>query len=182
MRPDDWPLVERLFGARGACGGCWCLHWHAPPGTAAWLGAKGEPNRKALQRQLLSGECHAVLAVRGEAPLAWCRTGPVASFPRLLRSRKLIRGDMADWAVVCFFVSPAERGKGLSGPLIEAAVAYAASHGARSIEAYPVVPKRDSVPAPFAWTGVPRMFEATGFEPVPHDAGGRRIYRKEIVS
>ena len=24
---DSWNDFERLFGERGACGGCWCMYW-----------------------------------------------------------------------------------------------------------------------------------------------------------
>lgn len=27
LTPKRWPDVEKLFGARGACGGCWCMFW-----------------------------------------------------------------------------------------------------------------------------------------------------------
>ena len=27
LTPDLWADFERLFGPRGACGGCWCMFW-----------------------------------------------------------------------------------------------------------------------------------------------------------
>ena len=30
LTPDLWPAFEALFGAAGACMGCWCTHWRVP--------------------------------------------------------------------------------------------------------------------------------------------------------
>ncbi len=172
----DWPLVEKLFGDNGACGGCWCMYWHAAPGEAAWDQAKGAVNRGKLRDEIESGRCDAVIAIRQGEAIGWCRYGPTSSFGRLARSRKLMRESMADYAVVCFFIDRKARRSGVATALLEAAAAAAFEAGARAIEGYAVLPKGDEVPAAFAWTGVPSIFEQAGFSPVEHDAGARRIY------
>src|SRR5207253_1288830 len=30
VTPERWPDLRRLFGANGACGGCWCMWWKLP--------------------------------------------------------------------------------------------------------------------------------------------------------
>lgn len=174
---EDWAFVERLFGSRGACGGCWCMHWHAPSGAKAWEAMKGEPNRRALRSMIEDGECHAVIALDGAEPVGWCKAGPIGSLQRLRRSRKLWRDDMADWAIVCFFIKPTHRGLGLAPKLLSAAADLSFDRGARSVEGYPSVPAKARMPAVFAWCGVPAVFEAAGFHSLPIDAGARRIYR-----
>ena len=52
---DDWPVIEALFGANGACGGCWCMWWRVPMGGKAWDAAKGSPNREAFRSLVQSG-------------------------------------------------------------------------------------------------------------------------------
>ena len=156
------------------------MHWLAPPGEEAWKKAKGQPNRTALRREVEQGELNAVLAIEDAAAIGWCRAGPTASFARLARSRKLTRERMADWAVVCFFVHATHRRRGVSVALLRAAARLAAREGARSIEGYPVVPRKGTVPPPFAWTGLAATFQAAGFSVVRHDAGARRIYKLEI--
>ena len=173
----DWPLVEELFGGNGACGGCWCMYWHAPPGEEAWNRAKGPVNRQKLRQEIERGRCRAVVALQAGKATGWCRFGPTHSFPRLARSRKLIRADMADYAVVCFFIDRASRHSGVAVELLKAAAAAAFEDGASDIEGYAVGPKGDDVPGAFAWTGVPAIFERAGFAPVDHDAGARRIYQ-----
>jgi GNAT superfamily N-acetyltransferase len=179
VQTGDWPLIEQLFGPRGACGGCWCMHWHAPPGAAAWELMKGEPNRTALKAMMDGGNCPAVIAIERGKPVGWCRLGPAEAFEKLRRSRKLWRDGIADWVIVCFFVAASHRGRGVSTRLLKEATELAFASGARSVEGYPGVPRSGRMPAAFAWTGVPAIFEAVGFKPLPVDAGARRIYRLE---
>ena len=63
--------------------------------------------------------------------------------PRSERYRKLARIDEERvWSVVCFFIDARARRQGLMLGLLNAAVAYALSRGARIVEGYPVEPGR----------------------------------------
>jgi GNAT superfamily N-acetyltransferase len=174
---DDWPTVQNLFGQNGACGGCWCMYWQSGRKQTEWEANKGDRNRSMLMEQIESGTCHAVLASLGSEPVGWCRYGPTTEFPRLLRSRKLVRDDMADWAVLCFFISANARRQGISRLLLKEATREAFRQEANSIEGYPVVPKNREAPAPFAWTGLPTIFEDCGYTALAVDAGARKVYR-----
>ena len=44
LKADDWPVIRRLFGDNGACGGCWCMWWRVPRGGKLWEEAKGGKN------------------------------------------------------------------------------------------------------------------------------------------
>ena len=35
LTPELWSDLEQLFGARGACGGCWCMWWRLSAGEFA---------------------------------------------------------------------------------------------------------------------------------------------------
>jgi GNAT superfamily N-acetyltransferase len=89
----------------------------------------------------------------------------------------LVRDDMADWAVVCFFISANARRQGISRLLLREATREAFRQGASSIEGYPVVPKSTEAPAPFVWTGLPATFEDCGYSALAVDAGARKVYR-----
>ena len=55
-----WRDVEKLFGERGACAGCWCM-W--PRLTRAEFRAgQGAKNKRALARIVGSGEPPGILA------------------------------------------------------------------------------------------------------------------------
>lgn len=164
----DWQVVEELFGANGACGGCWCMWWRVPRGGKLWEESKGEKNRAALKSAVEAGLVHAVLAFDAATPVGWCAFGPRETFPRI-QSVKALRGDApaGTWSVVCFYVRAKWRKQGVARLLLEAATRRAFSLGAQRVEGYPVIPtKPGPVPPVFAWTGIPDLFESAHFVPV----------------
>lgn len=171
---DDWPVIEALFGANGACGGCWCMWWRVPMGGKAWDAAKGVPNREAFRALVQSGRASGVLAFDGDRPVGWCAVGPRADFPRLERSKVLARAwSDTTWSINCLYVPARERSRGVATALVEAAVALAVGRGAREIEAYPQVVRPGQRQAgAFVWTGVPALYARAGFTaPRPRDSG-----------
>jgi GNAT superfamily N-acetyltransferase len=182
VTPADWHTVESLFGSNGACGGCWCMWSRLPRGGKLWEERKGEPNRRALRELVLAGRVHAVLALRGGTPVGWCCLGPREDFPRLLRVRALpSQWEAGTWSVVCFFIPAAWRRQGVAGALLGGAVALARRRGARALEGYPVpVGEGRSMPATFAWTGVPRLFRAAGFSETTAPGATRPVFRRRL--
>ena len=180
LTPDRWADLERLFGPRGACAGCWCMWWrHAT--QKAWVAAKGEPNRRALKQVVASGVPVGVLAYDGTTPIGWCAVAPREDYPRLARARTLKPlDDRPVWSVTCLFVEKGWRRKGLSSRLIEAAAAYARERGATLVEGYPMDPRDPHTPAAWVWTGLPGSFEKAGFDEVARPSPTRPIYRREI--
>lgn len=179
--PERWSDLQRLFGDRGACGGCWCMHWRRT--AAAYEEGKGAGNRAALEERVRTGAVPpGVLAYADGEVAGWCSVGPRSEFVRLANSRILAPVDDAPvWSIVCFFVDRSHRGKGLSRRLIEAAVELAAAHGASLVEAYPVEPKRASMPPVFAFTGLASAFRAAGFEEVERRSETRPIMRRSCA-
>jgi GNAT superfamily N-acetyltransferase len=177
VRPDDWPAIVELFGDRGACGGCWCMYWRLPRGGKLWEEVKGRKNRDRFRRLVKAGKVHAVMAFAGERPVGWCCFGPRSTFPRLETVRAL-RRDWSEttWSIVCFYLPSRWRGAGMGTRLLAAAAREAFARGAREIEGYPVVPKRGRIPAAFAWTGVPAMFERAGMTKLRRRGASRPIY------
>ena len=180
LAPDDWPLVEALFGERGACGGCWCMAWRLR--AKDWEASRGEPNRLALRELVQSGQAHGCLAFDGDGgeAVGWCSVGPREDFVRLMTMRSLATGaEEGTWAVTCFFVRGGRRGRGIGAALLHGAIRLARTHGATALEGYPAVPYErmgGRLPGAFAWTGLPQMFERAGFTQVPAP-GTRPVYR-----
>jgi GNAT superfamily N-acetyltransferase len=174
-----WGDLEQLFGARGACGGCWCMAWRLPRGS--FERGKGAGNRAALKALAASEPAPGVLAYVGGEPAGWCAIAPRAAYPVLARSRVLKPvDDTPVWSVSCFFVARAHRRRGLSTRLLRAAVAYAASCGARVIEGYPVASRSGALPDVFVWTGLPGTFLAAGFREVARRSPTRPILRRRV--
>lgn len=181
LAPADWDLLAELFGARGACGGCWCMAWRL--GRSEWEAGRGEPNRRALRRLVTRGQALGALAVAEERAVGWCSVGPRADFTALAQKRALATDwDARTWSVTCFFVHKEWRQRGLGKRLLETAVGLARAHGATRVEGYPAALPRDgsALPAAFAWTGLPQVFERAGFERLTETPGKRPIYVRKL--
>lgn len=163
---DDGPVVEALFGANGACGGCWCQFFRLS--GPEFKAGKGDANRARFLEQIADGTADGVLAFDGDRAVGWCAVAPRTRFHRIETGRSYRRTvDPDTWSLNCFYVPRAERGKGVARALLDAAVAHAFASGATEVEAYPVTPKADgSLPAAFAYPGVVSMFQAAGFAQV----------------
>jgi GNAT superfamily N-acetyltransferase len=178
VRASDAEALADLFGARGACGGCWCRYWMSGKTEYDRVRAgTGAEAKRLFMAELRKKRAPGVIALDGGEAIGWARVGPKADYVRLESSRKLKRaGRAAAWSIVCFFVRPGLRGQGIGAALLDAACAHAFAQGASEIEAYPVPhPAQGAkVAAVFAWTGLPSMFEAAGFAPDPGSPDPRR--------
>jgi GNAT superfamily N-acetyltransferase len=181
VTPDRWADLERLFGPRGACGGCWCMFWRASRPDFARL--KGEGNRARLRALVAAGEEPGVLAYEGAAPIGWCAVAPRASYPRLDRSRILAPvDDMPVWSVVCFYVERGSRQRGVTGGLLRAAADLVRRRGGAVLEGYPVEPADVEIPPVFAYTGLASAFLHAGFREVARRSPTRPIMRLDLRS
>ena len=177
---NRWRDIERLFGERGACGGCWCMWWRVP--RSRFVQQKGAGNRRAFKRLVEAGETPGLLAYCDGEPVGWCALAPREAYPRLERSRILKPVDAEPvWSVTCFFVARPFRRRGVTVALLKAAVAYAKAHGARIVEGYPVEPKGTRMPDPFVYTGLASAFRKTGFVEVLRRSQTRPIMRYTVA-
>lgn len=173
---ERWPDLERLFGRRGACAGCWCQYWRRA--HAEYEAGKGAGNRRALKRIVGSGEVPGILAYADGEPIGWCAVAPRERFPRLARSRILKPVDERPvWSIVCLFIARPYRRRGVSVALLRAAAKHAAAQGAEVVEGYPVEPREDRTPDAFAWTGIASAYERAGFREVARRSETRPIVR-----
>jgi GNAT superfamily N-acetyltransferase len=174
---DRWPDVERLFGERGACAGCWCMFWRRA--RKDWEAGKGEGNRRELRKLVRNGAEPGVLAYHGAEPIGWCAVAPRTDYPALARSRVL--GPLDDrpvWSIACLFVARPHRRCGVSARLLGAAVDHARSRGATIVEGYPTIPGSKRAPDAFLWTGTASAFERAGFREVLRRSPTRPIVRR----
>jgi len=176
---DRWSDFERLFGARGACGGCWCMWWRLK--RSEFELKKGDANRKAMKAIVRSGTVPGILAYDGDEPVGWCSVAPREEFSALARSRILKPvDDKPVWSVVCFFIRKDHRGSGVSTALLRAAVDYVREEGGTTLEGYPVEPKTDRMPDAFAWFWLASSFRRAGFKECARRSETRPIMRYRL--
>ena len=180
LSADRWVDLEGLFGARGACGGCWCMYWRLP--RATYTRGKGEGNRAAFATLVDTGTEPGILAYLDDVPVGWCAVAPRGEFGGLARSRVLKPvDDTPVWSITCLFVTKPCRRSGLSVLLLDAAARFAAARGARVVEGYPVDPPSGTTADAFAWTGLRSAFARAGFTECARRSPGRPIMRRLVA-
>jgi GNAT superfamily N-acetyltransferase len=146
---------------------CWCLSHRIDAKLNRELvgPARGEYVRGLCGRDVAPG----VLAYEEEGNqgggevVGWAAVAPRSELP-FARSTKIPHvDDLPVWSVWCIRVRPGHRGKGISGVLLDGAVAYARSHGAPAVEGYPVDNQGRRVDLTMAYVGTRGVFEAAGF-------------------
>jgi GNAT superfamily N-acetyltransferase len=179
LSAERWDDFARLFGARGAYGGCWCMWWRIP--RKEFEQQQGEGNRAAMQQIVESGEIPGILGYAAGEPAAWCSIAPRERFAALNRSRVMKPlDDLPVWSLVCLFVAKRYRGAGITVPLIEAAVDYARQQGGRIVEAYPTVPQDGPLAPVSSFMGVPSVFQRAGFVECARPSRSRMIMRRYL--
>ena len=186
LTPDRWNDVAALFGEGGDPRTCWCMFWRVR--SKDWSFANAVEAREGLHRLVAAGRDPApgLIAYEGGRAVGWVSVGPRDEYDRLVHSK--VRPPIDErpvWSIVCFVVSRTARRRGLTTHLLDAAVAYARDHGAPALEAYPVRPATDRIPAAVGYTGLLSTFEAAGFEVVreidsPGSTVQRVIVRREV--
>jgi GNAT superfamily N-acetyltransferase len=140
---------------------CWCLSHRVDAKTNRELvgPARGEYARLLCSRKVAPG----VLAYEDGVVVGWAAVAPRAGLP-FARSTKIPHvDDLPVWSVWCIRVRPGHRGRGISHPLLDGAVAYARSQGAPAIEGYPVDNGGKEVDRTMAYVGTRHLFERAGF-------------------
>ena len=171
---------ERLFGSRGATGGCWCMFWKLR--GKAFDESKGEPNRQMQRSSVDAGTVPGLLAYADDLPVGWIAVEPRSAYPRLAHSRVLQPvDDQPVWSVTCFFVDRKFRRRGVTVSLLKAAVEYVRSKGGRIVEGYPIDSDGKS-PDVFVYTGTLAAFQKAGFEEVARNSATRPIVRFFVKS
>ncbi|TAK21208.1 MAG: GNAT family N-acetyltransferase [Chloroflexota bacterium] len=181
---ECWDDFERLFGPKGACAGCWCMYPRLV-GKAFHAGTRenGAGNRAAMREIVEAGPPPGLLGYVDEQPVAWVATRPRAEYARLANSRLLKPlDDRPVWSIVCLFVDRAWRRRGLTVEMIDVACSWAAEQGATTVEAYPVIPRTESIPPVFAWWGLLSAYERAGFTVARLASQSRAIVRREVAS
>jgi GNAT superfamily N-acetyltransferase len=185
----SWDDLQAVFG-RGAAARCQCQRIKL--GDRDWYAMPVPDRAQRLREEADCGHPEAdgtsgmVAYVDGQ-PAGWVAVEPRAHYRRLRGSSVPWSGRTEDpddpdvWAIVCFAIRPGYRGRGLTGPLAAAAVEYARAHGARAVEAYPMIPKPGQT---VSWgemnVGSRSVFAAAGLRDVSRPTTRRAVMRLDL--
>jgi GNAT superfamily N-acetyltransferase len=181
LTPALWSDVEALFGATGACGGCWCQAWRIGKGES-WGDVQGAVAKRRFKRGVSDGSTHGIVAYVDGIPIGWCVFGPRGEFPRLNRAPSFKCDDAEQvWSIPCFFVKSPYHQKGVARALLEHALRALKKRGAKIAEGYPVKPDKDGkYIAAFSWTGTRSLFAKAGFKVAGNREGGKQRVRRRL--
>ncbi|MEU8221467.1 GNAT family N-acetyltransferase [Kribbella sp. NPDC048915] len=171
---ERWDDLVELFGPSGGTRGCWCMARRLPSAQVATNG--NAENRAALEALVRAGSPVGLIGYVDERPALWCAIAPRTEYYAIVHSRALPIDDPDDetiWAINCLFVKSGYRRRGLTTPMIDAAVDYARDSGARIVEAYPV----KSMPGD-PGRGVLSTFLGAGFTPY---AEARTTAKRNVI-
>jgi GNAT superfamily N-acetyltransferase len=171
---ERWADLVELFD-RPIVRTCFCMYYRKAGDTGA-----GAQNRRAMKRLVDGGGVPGLIGYENGVPVAWVSLGPREEYDRLKRSPIMKPvDDRPVWSIVCFFVAKEARGHGLAGRMLDAAMAYARSQGARLVEAYPV--DREGWSHPDAmFFGAKSMYDQVGFREVARRKATRPVVRRAL--
>jgi predicted GNAT family acetyltransferase len=179
LTPEYWPAFEDLFGAQGACYGCWCTYFRLSPGERK--ASNGEANRMLMRRRVEAGPPPGILAMEGDRALGWLQVGPRSDVPQWNSPRRVTApladapaDDPAVWAMSCFFIRRTARGRGVTSTLVEQGLDFARGQGARMVEACPM---EEAGSAVSLYVGPASTFRRAGFVEVTSRKSGRPLMR-----
>jgi GNAT superfamily N-acetyltransferase len=175
VTPQRWADLLQLFD-RSIVRTCFCMYYRK---TGAGTGV-GRDNQHQMKGLVDGGTVPGLIGYEDGVPVAWVSLGPREDYAKLRRSPVMKPvDDRPVWSIVCFFVDPKARGRGLSARMLHAAVAYARSNGARLLEAYPVDKDARSHPD-FMFFGAKSMFDRAGFREVARRRATRPVVRRAL--
>lgn len=178
--------LDAVFGTRDA-GLCRCQRFKVVGWI--WRDSTLEQRTTRLRDQTNCGDPGApvtsgLVGYLDDEPVGWVAVEPRTAYPKLRTNRIAWKGrdedkdDDSVWAVTCFVVRKGFRGRGLSYPLAEAAVVHARGHGARALEAYPMVSQPGQI---VTWgemhVGARQVFQDAGFAEVTRPTVRRVVMR-----
>ena len=183
---DDLQVV---FGARGPAAMCQCQRYKLRP-KEAFSKFPAEERAARLRQQTHSGDpasatTSGLVAYLDGDPVGWCAVEPRTAYDGLLRvyrvpwqGRAEDKTDDSVWAVTCVFTRAGFRHRGISRALARATVDFARDHGARALEAYPMLTEPGQE---ITWgemnVGSRSIFADAGFAEIAHPTPRRVVMR-----
>lgn len=176
-----WKDLVDLFNRPGGSivRGCWCMHYRK---TGSRSGPQGPANKRALSSLVARGRVPGLLAYEEGRAVGWVSIAPREEYLRLERSIVMKPvDDQPVWSIICFYVDPRARGRGITEALLRGAIDFAKSKGARLVESYPI-DKTERSHDDFMWFGAKQIFDRAGFKEIARRKPTRPVMRKRLSS
>jgi GNAT superfamily N-acetyltransferase len=182
-----WHDLAAIFGTTDYPARCQCQRFKVVGWF--WRDTTQEERTAMLRAQTAcddstSQATSGLVAYVGGEPAGWVAVEPRTAYPKLRTSRipwparDEDKGDDGVWAVTCFTVRKGFRGRGLTYPLARATIDFARQHGARALEAYPMITQPGKE---ITWgelhVGARQVFEDAGFKEVSRPTLRRVVMR-----
>ncbi|WP_243226107.1 GNAT family N-acetyltransferase [Microbacterium sp. CIAB417] len=177
--PQRWEDVQHTFSGGGDGRSCQCA-WFTLT-NAEFNRSTAEERRELLHDEVDAGPPPGLIAYVDGEPAGWVRVGPRTVQRRIARTRAIVTStpepldDESVWAITCFVVRKEYRGLGLNARLLDAAVVFARSSGARVVEGYPVDTSPGRVRSNDLFHGALSTFLSAGFSESAAPKPGRPI-------
>lgn len=184
LTPDRFADLAALFGEGGDPKWCFCAYYRL---RGVDFGSATPASNKAVLEQAVhstaaEGRAPGLVAYLDGRAAGWVSVGPRSDYERLVHSKVLAPvDDRPVWSIVCFVVSRTVRKRGVARKLLEAAVTYAAEHGATLLEGYPVDTGGQRVSSATVYKGTLSMFRDAGFTEVARRRANRVSPERPIV-
>lgn len=187
-----WAGLQAIFGVADYAGQCYCQHFKTRDRDWSSLTLRDRQDR--LREQTNCGSPHAtattgLVAYLSTEPVGWVAVEPRTAYPRLMWMRTTWSGrqeDKADdgvWAVTCFVTRKGYRKRGITYALAAATVDFAREHGARALEAYPMITEPGKE---ITWgelhVGSRQVFADAGFAEVSRPSRRRVVMRIDFAN
>jgi GNAT superfamily N-acetyltransferase len=186
----SWEDLQAVFGTRDYAARCRCQRLK----VAGWIWRDStlEQREAMLRTQTACGEpdsdvTSGLVAYVDEEPAGWVAVEPRTAYPKLRTSRVPWSGRHEDkdddgvWAITCLVVRRGFRGRGLTYALASATIDHARAHGARALEAYPMITEPGKE---ITWgelnVGARQVFENAGFVEISRPTVRRVVMRVDF--
>ncbi|WP_456287093.1 GNAT family N-acetyltransferase [Microbacterium sp. JZ70] len=176
----QWHDVQSALTGGGDGRSCQCM-WPVLP-NKEWQTTSVDERERMLRDEIDAGQPPGLVAYADGRAAGWVRVGPRPAQRRVLRSRIVKSGtqepleDDGVWAITCFSIRREHRGQGITRALLDAAVDYARSNGARVLEAYPIdTDSGRETRSNDLYVGALSTFANAGFEVIAHPTPSRAV-------
>ena len=180
-----WEDLTTIFGKADYAARCRCQRLKVTGWI--WRDSTQEERLARQQEQTAANPPSGLVAYVDGEPAGWVAVEARTAYPKLRTTRipwtnRTEDKDDADiWSVTCFVVRKSHRGRGLMYHLAKATVDHAKSHGAKALEAYPMITQPGKE---ITWgelhVGARQVFEEAGFTEVSHPTLRRVVMRVDF--